>query len=582
MAEQEHKLDNITDLRPSFLQRFFIICSGSDKSILSKCSSEWNKYAGIGATIFFTGLLAALSGGYALFSIFRGDYFAIGYAIIFGIVWGLLLFNLDRFIVSSIRKENNIKKELWHASPRFVLAIIISVVIAKPLEVKIFENRIEQQILENKFEKLVEEKEKIQNLNELSKLENQITDKENELKHLDDIRDEDPQDITFQELLENKTILQREVNQVKSRNNKSISDRYIRINAITSDSSNYNIEKDSLGNIISKTMTPKASQQIKTFNNQITNLKNEIRNKEKQLSNVELDIKNAREYHYDYMTRQIRQKQSEIDRTNIMKASADSIAQVQYNESLSVKEKSYTNNLITQLEALGNLTKNNRTIRYTSWMIMLLFIVVETAPIVVKLISKRGPYDVILEHIEQQHLLNERDSFHQQKSKVVSQHDLLDETLKMERELDLQIEKMRLEHEKENNEQIMNEIAQKQQELASARINKWFNKEMTIISELDTPSFANKFWNLTESEPQTEYYFSNGTIDKNQLIIIKDNILNKATWSIDGKNNDLCITIGDEEIVYSIIELSEQKLILADKKSKKIIEFESKYQGDSE
>ena len=41
------------------LQSFFILCSGADASILKTCSpGEQNKYAGIGATVFFTAVMA--------------------------------------------------------------------------------------------------------------------------------------------------------------------------------------------------------------------------------------------------------------------------------------------------------------------------------------------------------------------------------------------------------------------------------------------------------------------------------------------------------------------------------------------
>ena len=44
------------------LKQFFIICSGSDTDILEHCSKgEQNKYAGIGATVFFTALMAFIA-----------------------------------------------------------------------------------------------------------------------------------------------------------------------------------------------------------------------------------------------------------------------------------------------------------------------------------------------------------------------------------------------------------------------------------------------------------------------------------------------------------------------------------------
>ena len=129
------------------LQRFFIFCSGADTDILEQCSSgERTKYAGIGATVFFTAVMATIAASYALFTVFD----TLGTAIFFGLVWGLLIFNLDRFIVSTLRKRDSFADELIQAAPRIVLAVIIAIVISKPLELKIFEKEIDQVLLEEK------------------------------------------------------------------------------------------------------------------------------------------------------------------------------------------------------------------------------------------------------------------------------------------------------------------------------------------------------------------------------------------------------------------------------------------------
>ncbi|WNH13527.1 DUF4407 domain-containing protein [Thalassobellus suaedae] len=131
------------------LKQFFIICSGADTDILEQCSKgEQNKYAGIGATVFFTAVIAFIAGSYALYTVFDNVYTSI----FFGLIWGLLIFNLDRYIVSTIKKTGNIINELIQASPRILLAIIIAIVISKPLELKIFEKEINQVLLEQKNE----------------------------------------------------------------------------------------------------------------------------------------------------------------------------------------------------------------------------------------------------------------------------------------------------------------------------------------------------------------------------------------------------------------------------------------------
>jgi len=174
------------------LQNFFILCSGADASILKTCSSgEQNKYAGIGATVFFTAVMAFIAGSYALYTVFDNVYAAV----FFGGIWGLLIFNLDRFIVSTIKKRNSFKSEFLQATPRIILAIIIAVVISKPLEMKIFEKEINQVLLEQKNEMTLANKQQlalqytpsVEALNQdITDLKSEITAKETETNALYD------------------------------------------------------------------------------------------------------------------------------------------------------------------------------------------------------------------------------------------------------------------------------------------------------------------------------------------------------------------------------------------------------------
>ncbi|HTD41075.1 MAG TPA: DUF4407 domain-containing protein [Mucilaginibacter sp.] len=128
------------------ITRFFWFCSGAHVGTLKKYPIEQNKYVGIGATIFFTALFASLSGGYAMYFVFNGSPFAVGFAILFGMLWGLAIFNMDRYIVSSINKEGTTNQQILQASPRILLAIMIGIVISRPLELKIFDKEIRQKL----------------------------------------------------------------------------------------------------------------------------------------------------------------------------------------------------------------------------------------------------------------------------------------------------------------------------------------------------------------------------------------------------------------------------------------------------
>ncbi|MEL1245654.1 DUF4407 domain-containing protein [Flavobacterium sp. DGU11] len=172
------------------LKRFFITCSGADKDLIYSCSNgEQNKYAGIGATVLFTALMAWIAASYALYTVFDSVYAAT----FFGFVWGSLIFNLDRFIVSTIRKRDRFWQEFTQATPRIVLAMIIAIVISKPLEIKIFQKEIDTVLLKEKNELAIANKKQVanyfqgdldKNKAETDSLKSAITKKEKEVNAL--------------------------------------------------------------------------------------------------------------------------------------------------------------------------------------------------------------------------------------------------------------------------------------------------------------------------------------------------------------------------------------------------------------
>lgn len=303
------------------LKEFFWQCAGANKTILQNCPSESSKYVGIGATIFFTGVFAALAGGYALYTIFD-SYLA---AIFFGIIWGLMIFNLDRFIVSSMRKNDEPRQEWLSATPRIILALIISIVIAKPLELKIFEKEVEAEIALMIQEDLANQEQTVKQrfstdrirLNqEIQLLKNEIDEKAAKRDELRRIAQE---------------------------------------------------EADGTGGSKQRNAGPI------------------YKIKKADADRIEEELK-------------------ELVATNSeqIKLKEQALAQLENQETVAVSDlqESKLTGFASRLEALDRLTHKSSAIWMAHWFIMLLFLAVETAPVFVKLISQRGPYDFVLKKEE--------------------------------------------------------------------------------------------------------------------------------------------------------------------------------------
>ena len=132
--------------------KFLWWCAGADARILKYSSyADHAKYVGIGGVVLATGFLAMISMGFAMHTIFgddkgQGNWFI---TIPIAIIWGLIIFNLDRFIVSSTGKGDGKAsiswEELKNALPRLFMAIILGLSIAAPLETYIFQTEIQRE-----------------------------------------------------------------------------------------------------------------------------------------------------------------------------------------------------------------------------------------------------------------------------------------------------------------------------------------------------------------------------------------------------------------------------------------------------
>ncbi|MBK7888513.1 MAG: DUF4407 domain-containing protein [Bacteroidetes bacterium] len=147
--------------------RFLWSASGGDRFILERATySDQIKYMCLGGIIAATGLMAGIAGGYAFYTIFEPRGSAIEsvfsptvalISIVFGCIWGLMIFNLDRFIVSSTGKGDGTEaitmEEFKGAIPRILMGAIIALTISKPVEIRMFKTEIDVELHKAQMEK---------------------------------------------------------------------------------------------------------------------------------------------------------------------------------------------------------------------------------------------------------------------------------------------------------------------------------------------------------------------------------------------------------------------------------------------
>src|SRR5258707_11485966 len=109
--------DSFSGSKTNKNSHFLWWCAGAHQELLKDYPAEHSRYAGLGGVILATFVLASLSAGYAIYSVFDN----IWWAILFACIWGLIIFNFDRFLVATMRKYGvSGRKQITMAIPRML------------------------------------------------------------------------------------------------------------------------------------------------------------------------------------------------------------------------------------------------------------------------------------------------------------------------------------------------------------------------------------------------------------------------------------------------------------------------------
>ncbi|HEX2606762.1 MAG TPA: DUF4407 domain-containing protein [Flavisolibacter sp.] len=295
-------------------------CSGAHQRLLRQFPSEQIKYSGLGGVLLATFLLAALSSGYALYSVFG----SVTWALVFALIWGFIIFNFDRFLVSTMRKYGVSKRrQLLMAVPRLLLALLIGLTIARPLELKLFEKEIAVKMVENTHKKI---------------------QRNDSLLHIENLAQTQSATLERERLMTRKLALEDTLNRLQA--------AYVQEADGTGGSGRRGIEK-------------------------LTRLK------------------------MDAYQSAVQQYTPELVQLGAAMQQQDSI--LQYSKAgLEARRKDYETNALSNLgfleknKALSDLSAEENSVWWTSFLISLLIIIIEIGPVLSKLIMPLGPYDIAL------------------------------------------------------------------------------------------------------------------------------------------------------------------------------------------
>ncbi|WP_341977266.1 DUF4407 domain-containing protein [Microbacterium sp. LWO13-1.2] len=123
--------------------RTLAILGGAEGEILDKVPGETPRFVQMFFVLAGTALVSAIS---MLFALTTGVQAAIWLAVPLAMVWALIIFNLDRFLTSTMTSTRNVWKLIGLAIPRVIMAAIIGFVVAEPLVLQVFHNDIAREV----------------------------------------------------------------------------------------------------------------------------------------------------------------------------------------------------------------------------------------------------------------------------------------------------------------------------------------------------------------------------------------------------------------------------------------------------
>lgn len=472
---------------------FFWSCSGVNIPLLKECPNDYNRYSNIGATIFFTALLAWVSMGYALNSVFK----SLPPSVLFGFIWSLMIFTLDRTIVSSMQKPSQDvtykEFEFWRESLfaliRLGIAVIISLVIMKPLEIKIFEDRLAAEIKNMDDDQAKLDSTAIERKYNVGDMTKEIDQARTDKLELEGKLGQEPQTETYKALKQEYSKANELLNQVRAKNSPLISQNNALIDRVKKEST---VQMEINGEWKWR-LNNEGQNKIAELNSRNSQLGGEIVSQSSKCSQILSNMRKEREVYQSEIQKDIVATRERISKTNMAKDSAKVKATVQAQKDETIRTISFKGTLVTQIEALGRLTAKDGTMRLVSLFIMLIFICIETAPILAKLIAKRSDYDELLDLERHKIWVNHQYT----KSRINSEINRgLDELKAVDEktrkaveareeafvEMSTQKIKLQLQAELENNEALLSEISKAQREIAALVVKQWKEQELEKLN----------------------------------------------------------------------------------------------------
>lgn len=375
----------------SILERFFLFCGGTDPNILQDCSKGIKgKYIALGWLVLTPAVLALWSGSYFFSTIFNDNIYL---PIFFGLVWALIILNFDRYLIITFEKGDSLFKDIFSFSviSRLIIAVFIAYVIAHPIVLRLFSNNIDEFI----YSKNEIKKEEIRTYynNKVEVLESSLQNLNKEIS--------EKSDLVKRETLTGNTVEIKDLRQDIADSAKEISNLRTELNKSHEDLS------DEISGKSSRTGKKGYGQVARSIEAKIESVNAQIVRAEQQHKSLVQQLENAVER--EKAKNRLVQESYEFEKSELAALKTrnqelikDKQAEIRgirdlMTQKLAGFDIKASDDFLARSNALEELGMENYNVRKWSYLLTIIFILLDVLPILWKVIPRKDAYDLKLE-----------------------------------------------------------------------------------------------------------------------------------------------------------------------------------------
>lgn len=384
------------------ISNIFLFSSGVNVRFLrDNCPNERHKFYPIGLGVVITALLAFIAMMFASHAIFASE--TLGQEIVlilFSLFWMVAIFSIDWGLVKTMRKRKEGEELSWWGSFRgewlpaifrFVVAIILSFSISRPLEIKIYEKSLKAQIVKDR-DAFIATEDSIKQAQNQATYESKISGFNTAIDSLNSAQRKGPQSESYKTNVQKSKDCPAELTALKTKNNGLIAYHNTALSNIKNSLSSYRY------GIVDSGYTRAAKDSRYSHNKAISSLKQEIKDKEYECEGFSSKVEKAENDDaaiYNQQRANIVTQQDVIKISLAQKVKQDSLDRIATRKAADESFDPVHPGLPRSLASMSNFEKTSegKAAGWVRFILLLVIICIDTAPIVIKLLTKRGVYE---------------------------------------------------------------------------------------------------------------------------------------------------------------------------------------------